>query len=214
MGDADTGLRGGLMPPHLILQHFLPADDAAQFLAYAIAHRDIFKPTKTGVAEKGAVREHIRNSVGTRKLGPFTEILSAALHKRLPELFAGAGIAPFLPDGLDLQCVAHGDGGFYKRHIGTQTVESVEQLRVLTGVYYLHRAPKAYTGGGLRLYAIGNPSGHLFTDIEAAHNTLVVFPAFAPHEVLPVHCPSNDDVDARYSVNCWFYRKRANPKSV
>ena len=213
---ADIGLRAtpGLMPCHRILPDFLPTDDAARFLAYAVTHRDSFKPTKTRAAADAAVREQIRTSVGTRRLGAFGDILSTALHQHLPELFTGAGIKPFVPDGLDLQCVAHNDGGFYKRHIDTQTVESVDHLRVLTAVYYMHRTPKAYTGGTLRLYAIGGPRNEAFTDIEPAHNTLVVFPAFTPHEVLPVQCRSNDVADARYSVNCWFYRTRARAQTA
>jgi Rps23 Pro-64 3,4-dihydroxylase Tpa1-like proline 4-hydroxylase len=75
---------------------------------------------------------------------------------------------------------------------------------VLSGVYYFHRLPKPFSGGALRLHAIGDESR--FADIEPACDTLVVFPAWAPHEVLPVRCPSGAFMDSRFSINCWAYR--------
>jgi Rps23 Pro-64 3,4-dihydroxylase Tpa1-like proline 4-hydroxylase len=77
---------------------------------------------------------------------------------------------------------------------------------VLSGVYYFHRRPKAFAGGELRLHAIGDPDR--FVDIEPVHNALLVFPAWAPHEVRPISCPSGAFVDARFAVNCWFYARR------
>jgi Rps23 Pro-64 3,4-dihydroxylase Tpa1-like proline 4-hydroxylase len=60
----------------------------------------------------------------------------------------------------------------------------------LTGVYSL---------------AGGKVSG-AFVDIEPANDTLVFFPSWYPHEVLPVSCPSGRFEDSRFAINCWVHR--------
>jgi SM-20-related protein len=76
-------------------------------------------------------------------------------------------------------------------------------------VYYFFSEPKAFNGGALRLYAIGGNSQQSFIDIEPERNSLLVFPSWAPHEVMPVHCPSGRFVDSRFAINCWLYRKKS-----
>jgi SM-20-related protein len=78
---------------------------------------------------------------------------------------------------------------------------------VLSGVYYFHAEPKAFTGGALRLYAIGG-QGERYVDIEPTHNSLLMFPSWAPHEVMPVRCPSRRFVDSRFAINCWVHRAK------
>ena len=106
--------------------------------------------------------------------------------------------------------MAHNDGAFYKRHIDTQTASERDAIRVLSGVYYFHAEPKAFTGGALRLYAIGDPDKKTFVDIEPAHDSLLAFPSWAPHEVRPISCPSKRFTDSRFAINCWMYRERLN----
>jgi Rps23 Pro-64 3,4-dihydroxylase Tpa1-like proline 4-hydroxylase len=65
---------------------------------------------------------------------------------------------------------------------------------------YFHAEPKAFTGGALRLYAIGRKEDEDFVDIEAVRNSLLVFPSWAPHEVTPVSCPSKRFSSTRDSL--------------
>jgi SM-20-related protein len=44
--------------------------------------------------------------------------------------------------------------------------------------------------------------------VEPEHNRLVAFPAFVPHEVVPISCPGNAFADRRFSINCWLHRAR------
>ena len=107
---------------------------------------------------------------------------------------------------LELQLVAHHDGAFYKRHIDTQTASDRKNIRVLSGVYYFHAEPKPFSGGALRLYAIGGDDATDFVDIEPQRNSLLVFPSWAPHEVRTVSCPSKQFSDSRFAINCWIHR--------
>ena len=81
-------------------------------------------------------------------------------------------------------------------------VSNPESIRVLSGVYYYNAEPKAFSGGALRLYAIGDADKAPYVDIEPAGNSLLVFPSWAPHEVMPVSCPSKRFADSRFTVTC------------
>jgi SM-20-related protein len=194
------------MPPYLVLREFLPEETVAGLLDYALAHEAAFEPTGTGHKKEGAVKPATRRSVGIRDLGSFKPILKAKVLGLVPELVAKLGATPVPTPRLELQLVAHNDGAFYKRHIDTQTASERDQIRVLSGVYYFHAEPKAFSGGALRLYAIGGKPDHDFVDVQPAHNTLLVFPSWAPHEVMPISCPSGRFADSRFAINCWVHR--------
>ena len=148
-----------------------------------------------------AIRENIEATAAA-----FRPLLKARLLELAPTLIAELRLTPFEVSKVELELVAHGDGAFYKRHIDTATARDAAHLRVLSGVYYLHREPRAFSGGALRLYAIGNNAR--FVDIEPVCNALLVFPAWAPHEVLPVSVPSGRFADARFAINCWLKQRR------
>ena len=81
--------------------------------------------------------------------------------------------------------------------------------RLLSAVYYFHAEPKAFSGGALRLYPFGAKKDEdSFADVQPEQNTLLVFPSWAPHEVLPVSCPSGRFSDSRFAVNCWIHRRK------
>jgi Rps23 Pro-64 3,4-dihydroxylase Tpa1-like proline 4-hydroxylase len=195
-----------IMPPHTVLRDFLDEQTAADLLDQTLAWEAKFKPTR--VASK-AVDPAVRVSLGTRELGAFAPLLERKIAAIVPALVAALKATPFEPDSVELQLVAHGDGAFYKRHIDTQTARNADKdhIRVLSGVYYFHVTPKAFSGGALRLHAIGG-RGEEFVDVMPEHNSLLVFPSWAPHEVTPVRCPSGRFRDARFAVNCWIRRKK------
>src|SRR5262249_43378463 len=127
----------------------------------------------------------------------------------VPRLIAELGITSLVPSNhIELELVAHGNGAFFKRHIDTFTGAAAndKSKRLISGVYYFHSEPKAFSGGVLRLYRFGRvENGDDFIDIQPEQNVLVAFPSWAPHEVLPVTCPSGRFADARFSVNCWIH---------
>lgn len=193
-----------IMPPYLVLRDFLPKETVAGLLDFALAREAAFFPTKTGRREEGRISPNMRVSTGTHELGPFKSILKSKVLALLPDLIDKLGATPVESPKVELQLVAHNDGAFYKRHIDTQTASDRHGIRVLSGVYYFHGEPKAFTGGALRLYAIGAGEHHV--DIEPTLNSLLVFPSWAPHEVMPIGCSSRRFADSRFAVNCWVYR--------
>lgn len=192
--------------PHLVLQNFLEEDLAARLLDYAIAHEAEFRPSQVFRRQSGRVDPQAQVSVATRRLRQFGPILTRKLLGHAPDFLAALQAAPVEAPEVELELVAHNDGAFYARH--TDTVRASDEVRVLSGVYYFHAKPKAFTGGALRLLAIGDPTGSVFVDVEPADNSLVIFHAWAPHEVMPVVCPSRRFDASRFAINCWIYRKR------
>jgi Rps23 Pro-64 3,4-dihydroxylase Tpa1-like proline 4-hydroxylase len=200
----------GLIPPHLVVREFLAPASAAGLLDYALSRQADFTPTGVGAKKRDP---GMRVSLGLRDLGPFREVLEREIFARLPDLTAQLRVAPVEAPSLETDLVAHGDGGFFKRHIDTHTANYAEadRVRILSGVYYFHADPKRFSGGALRLHAVGGPGGG-FLDIEPEHDSLVFFLAWAPHEVMPVSCASGRFRDSRFSVNCWVHgNKRRSP---
>jgi len=46
-------------------------------------------------------------------------------------------------------------------------------------------------------------------NIEPGRNGPLMFPSWAPHEVMPVNCPSGRFADSRFAINCWVYRRKS-----
>ncbi len=196
------------LPPFLVIRDFLSDEDAATLLAFAIAHRDDFAPSRVG--RNQVVNPAIRDSTIYRGTGDFRRVFEEKVLLRVPELTERLRMSPVTAQKLELALVAHGDGAHYARHIDSQVAlaQEVKSMRVLSGVYYFHRLPKGFSGGALRLHSIGpEGDGELHEDVAPEHNALVLFPSWAPHEVMRVTCPSGKFEDSRFAVNCWVRRE-------
>ncbi len=197
---------------HLVLDDFLPQETADAMLAQMIAAEPEFVPSEIGSGDKRRVNMGYRSSqrlpgqAGV-DLVPFNE----AIGVRLDAIFTGVGVRPFRVAQRELSVVAHRDGDFYKPHIDTRTGASDDgSVRVVSCVYYLHRVPRAFSGGELAMHPIAGGAEPML--IEPLHNRLVIFPSFIPHEVLETRA-AEDFADSRFSVNCWLRRAR-QPDSV
>ncbi len=126
------------------------------------------------------------------------------LRARLPEVWAELGIKPF-KYRVETDLLAYGDGAGFTRHVDARPDTGDEAKprvdRRISAVYYFFKEPKIFSGGQLRLYPLfsGDP-----IDIEPVDNMMIVFPSFAPHEVLSVVCPSKAFADSRFAVNFWL----------
>lgn len=196
--------------PHLRIDDFLGKTLVDRLLAHAESHREAFVPTLIG---KGELKLATRSSRMLRDFGDLRGELethfTAVLDKAIQEL----RLSPINLATLELEMVAHGDGDFYREHIDTATDRpNKTSQRALSGVYYFHRHPKGFSGGALRLLAIARAASaeRHYIDIPPGPDTLVLFPAWAPHEVRPIACPTGDFLDSRFAINCW-YRHRPGP---
>lgn len=209
------------LPPFVQLRGFLGDAEHQDLLDWVLAHAQAFEPaTITG---KGGARRRIDPLQRIALTAPVPESMKGGL--RAPLLDALDPIADRIgysgppPTSLELQLAAHGDGAHYRPHLDIPLGKNRQPLgaapgedRVLSAVYYFHRAPKGFSGGELRLHRFAadwdredaEPSS--FVDIDPIDNSLVVFPSWAMHEVRQVRCPSSRFEDYRFAINCWFCR--------
>jgi Rps23 Pro-64 3,4-dihydroxylase Tpa1-like proline 4-hydroxylase len=202
-----------LTPPYHVVRNFLDEEMIVALLDHAASNQARFSPTRL---ESGAEDPSVRVSSILPDLGPFRKEFRRKVRPLVPSLIAQLRVSAFEIARIEIQLVAHGDGAFYKPHIDTRTgLESdLNSVRVLSGVYYFHAEPKAFSGGALRLYDfVLDTHAPRFVDIEPERNTFLVFSSWARHEVLPVTCPTRQFMDSRFAVNCWVHGKLADRRT-
>ncbi|MEV5239727.1 2OG-Fe(II) oxygenase [Streptomyces cinnamoneus] len=102
---------------------------------------------------------------------------------------------------------AHGSGGHFDIH--TDAIKVTDVATALSAVYYLHRRPRPFTGGHLKLYDTllrdGQPGrAETYRVIEPDHDTIVFFPASTFHEVTTSTCPTGHFGDHRFTLTTWL----------
>jgi len=100
---------------------------------------------------------------------------------------------------IELLGQAYNDGGSFAKHSDAAAGGPNWQRR-LSGVYYVHRQPKKFDGGGLAVY---DRRGKMYV-VEPDHNSALFFSRDLVHEVLPVACKSRAFEDSRFAVNVWI----------
>lgn len=191
------------IPPYRVIPNFLGSDLIERLLEHARACEPKFVPTGVGKLA-GRIDPEIRVSRVLRDFGVLRDELDARFRAAMPQAIVDLRLSSFELARCEIELVAHNDGDFYMRHIDTAiAMPEANTQRALTGVLYFHALPKGYSGGQLRLYSFAD-SGEHFVDIEPERDQLVLFPAWAPHEVMPVSCPSGEFAKSRFTINCWY----------
>ena len=200
--------------PHLVFRNLLGAERVAALLAYVVAREKEFGPgvVRDRSTGKHRIDEGLRNCTYLRDLGPFEDPLKAFL-----DGIAATAVADLHLDEPSLaprefEICAYPDGGRFGPHIDTW--ETQHRIRAVTCVYYFAATPRRFSGGALRLYGLptltGSESVPPSIDLLPETDSLVVFPSWLRHEVLPVRVPSGLWADGRFAINCWFHRLPAH----
>src|SRR5262249_45472756 len=145
-------------------------------------------------------------------LGPFKRRIESFVYKIITPALAQLHLNEPSVEPREFEISAYGDAGHFAAHIDTD--ERLGRVRILSCVYYFAATPPRFSGGELRLHAFPTLSGKNsaaapFIDILPETDTLVAFPSWLRHEVLPVQVPSGAWADRRFTINCWVHR--ANP---
>lgn len=185
-----------------VIDDFLPRDLHRKALAFALGHDAALAPSTTG----GPIKlDNWRRSQVDREPAIGAEILPA-ITAAGEEAVRRFGLEPFEMVSREIQFTAHNEGDFYKVH-RDWTPEDTDHRR-LTFVYYLHRQPRGFDGGGLRLFDTSEDGGqffeHAYTKVQPTDNRLVFFPSYIWHEVEGVRCASGRYEDGRFTLNGWL----------
>jgi SM-20-related protein len=198
--------------PFLAFHDILGADYVAGLLDYVVARQSDFRAGVMHNRETGeVVADPVhRDSVYLTDLGAFLGPIRS---------FVGAVAVPSLRElhldepevePMEFAITAYRDGGHIGEHI--DTYERRERVRILSCVYYFAMTPRRFSGGELRLYgfpkgpAVERQPSASFADVEPRTDTLVIFPSWIRHQVMPVRVPSGAWLDSRFTINCWMHR--------
>ena len=188
----------------MVVDDFLSAQEHDELLAYALISEAQFQKGTVTTYDPG-----VRQNLVILNFGE--SVHSRLLENRLliwfPLLARTLGVPMFPLATVESHLTAAADGYYFKMH----SDEAPEIPRVLSCLYYLHREPRGFAGGDLRLYdcledgATRRPAD-TFTAVTPVANRLVVFPSEEFHEAMPVRCPSREFADSRFAVTTWLHR--------
>jgi SM-20-related protein len=193
--------------PALVLDHALPAEQAAALLEYAIANEARYTPAGTLAPDLTVQAGRYRRAQTLGDLGPFRGLADRALRAHQDIVRAQFGPIAARPGTLEEEIAASGDGDFFARHNDSGAAPVAH--RGFTFIIYLHREPCPFSGGALLIYGTQTtPDGAIRSvpvdAIEPRHNRCVLFPAETFHEILPVAAPAGDFACNRFAVTSWI----------
>jgi uncharacterized protein len=189
--------------PVFVLDEFTTDEEIALLRDYAEGHPDDFHPARVGGTAGGRVDDSRRRGLvmHPRPLAPRVRELVTAV---LPRVQQALGLPVSAAGRVDVQMTASAAGGFYNRHIDNSHGSATG--RKLSYVLFVHRSPRAFTGGELVLYPHGPAdlrTGRRVISPETGR--IVFFPSGVLHEILPVRSPGAQIRDARLTVNGWIH---------
>jgi len=197
--------------PHVIFREVLGAGGVARLMDYVAEHESDFQSSRVRNRSSGQTRidYNKRSNVTTTELGPFVAPFDAFVRKIAATALARLHVedAELVPK--EFQINAYRDGDKFRAHIDTS--DRMTKIRVLSCVYYFAATPRRFNGGLLRLYAmptlsVAKSGDTSFVDVPPDTDTMIVFPSWLRHEVLPVDVPTGAWLDSRFTINCWLHR--------
>ncbi len=188
----------------LQIDDVLGADDLARLIDFALAREEQLRPSEVTTKVEGYRRSRVLFD-----FPEFSELILGRVRAYLPAALRTLAVPPFHVAKIEAQLTAHNDRDYFKVHPDSGSEDTA--TRELTFVYYFNREPKGYTGGELVLYDSRLVNGALekdesFSVVEPRRNSMVLFPSYCHHEVLPVKCPSRAFADSRFTINGWVRR--------
>ena len=189
-------------------ENFLKPEIAQDLLEYCISKKETFHDAAVSDGKSTRVKNEVRKSLVLKDIQQFRDIMINSVAELLPDIFEKLQIAPFEIGGHELEVAAHGDGAFFRKHIDTLTGNKEKtKARTISLVYYFYKEPKQFEGGELSLIPLEFfPGDDEPLSLTPLHNSLLVFPSFAPHEVLPVKCPDVSFEGWRFTINYWIHK--------
>jgi len=184
------------------VENFLTAAQAQRLMQYVQAQEQNFVSTTNSANDA-----NYRRSMVLYAFPEFAELMTKRINEITPFILTYLRLDSFIPSKIEIQLTLHNDGNYYKIHNDNGSPDCAN--RVLTFVYYFYCEPKKFSGGELVLYdsKVQNNvfvAADTFKTVTPQNNSIVFFPSYYMHEVLPVSCPSQAFLDSRFTLNGWI----------
>lgn len=195
-------------PGHVVISDFLTPAENALLLDYAVENEAEYQRSTTIENRAGYRRSKVFHAI---KESRWKDLFVARLKLHLPHIAQTLGKPGFRFASSEIQLTASNDGDYFKAHADSSPTHKEVAGREITFVYYLHRTPRPYSGGGLLFYegVPGQPvfdRGAAVSLIDPQNNCLIAFASERWHEVDMVRCPSGAFADSRFTVNGWLWQ--------
>jgi len=201
--------RDGARCPHVVYRDVLGAAAVAGLLDYVALHETRFRPApvRNRGVDQEAVDRRRRDGLLLRDLGPFGALIERFVCRIASDALARLGLSEPAVEPREFEISSYGDGGHFAAHL--DTTDLPDRVRILSCVYYFARIPARFSGGELRLHGFPSASGAgspPVVDVLPETDTLVAFPSWLVHQILPIRITSADWADRRFAINCWIHR--------
>jgi 2OG-Fe(II) oxygenase superfamily len=180
-----------------------------QLMEHVVRNEGKFTPATVIESQRsdGTVNEKLRRARTLDDLGPFGPMFADRIKEHLQEVLPRIGKKPFDVGQIEMQITSSNDGDYFRLHKDTDA-----DKREVSFVYFFYREPRRFSGGELRIYPTRMIDGRLEPADHAAtlsprQDSIVFFPSWNDHEVLPVRVPSRQFADGRFTLNGWIHRK-------
>jgi len=193
------------MIQYKLLENFLSKEENKSLIDLAL-NMEEWKQSTTFKSDK----THWRQSKYLMLKKEQCSVLIDKVEKMFPDLHKEFYGKPLKLEDTEIQITRSHDGDFYKPHPDT-ALDGYLANRRITFVYYIHKLPKQFINGNIRIYDhVENPvvgRQYKFNDyieFEPNNNALLLFPSHQWHEVLPVRC-ALDYTSSRFTINGWLH---------
>ena len=205
--------------PHLLYHNVMGTETVAALLDYALARERDFIPgvVRNRQSRRQRVDRSVRDCYRLTDLGKFRAPVRALLDRIAVQALRQLELFEPSVEPSEFEMCAYGNGGHFAPHI--DTFETLDRVRILSCVYYFASTPRRFSGGILRLHGFPTSSAKSggqpqIAEIMPETDSLVIFPSWLRHEVLPVEVPSRAWADGRFTINCWIRRASAPADAV
>lgn len=200
--------------PVLIIDDFLPAEEADRCFEEALELKRVYQPARVGFGADNRLDPNIRSNdvihlSDVFRSAPVRSDILTLLQKRVRsaecnglwhkgyQLFDVINYAT----AQELTLSRYAADQHYGKHQDTVFTPDNKQLmrRLITICYYMQREPKRFAGGDLVLEESGSTLA-----VRTLHNRAVIFPSFVFHQVEGVKMQDTQFDSARFSVNYWL----------
>ena len=195
----------------VVLDEFLAPQELDDLIAFTLQHETEFQNSAviSPCGEPGTIDYDHRRSRVLMGLGKHQEIILERIRGVLPRVLDQLGVEEFPVTRVEAQITASNDGDFFGEHSddGQELIAS----RRITFVYFLHREPRPFEGGELRLHDSRRQAERTiktgsYQSIVPQQNQIVFFPCSLLHEITPVECLSGAFADSRFTLNGWLHK--------